>query len=268
MKLVDILARRLKSWPEQAVTAVQDLDGEVKFDHSHEMPRINKSKDVWIRQGDQGDSIHPEELAEDLSYAIVTRAQWQASVDALKCEGAKDGSHINWDTYPDATHFVISAEAGISTGFYRQDGIKMRDCENEGEYTFRLDDLHPLRKIALLARPLAEWSGEGFPPIGTVCEWKEKTGFQWVKATVLFITESSVVMQRGDGFEWQMLTKRTAFRPLPNPEQIAADKRLNSAMALYGAVMDSSGILFERLPLDRQAHYLKLVDAGWQQVKP
>lgn len=83
MKLVDILARRLKSWPEQAVTAVQDLDGEVKFDHSHEMPRINKSKDVWIRQGDQGDSIHPEELAEDCSHAIVTRAQWQAAVDAL-----------------------------------------------------------------------------------------------------------------------------------------------------------------------------------------
>lgn len=159
MKLVDILARELKVWPADAVTAVQDLDGEVKFDHSHEMPRINKSKDVWIRQGDQGDSIHPEELAEDLSYAIVTRAQWQASVDALN--------------EPDTV----------------------------------------------------EWKGEGLPPVGTVCEWKEKTGFSWVKATVLFMSESSVVMRREDGFEWQMLTKRTVFRPIRTPQQIAAEER-------------------------------------------
>lgn len=84
MKLVDILARELKVWPDGAVTAVQDLDGEVKFDNSDEMPRINKSKDVWVRRGDWGDSIHPQELAEDCSYAIVTKPQWQAAVDALK----------------------------------------------------------------------------------------------------------------------------------------------------------------------------------------
>lgn len=260
MKLVDILARQLKVWPADAVTAVQDLDGEVKFDHSHEMPRINKSKDVWIRQGDQGDSLYHQELAEDCSEAIVTREQWQAAVHALKCEGAKDGSHINWDTYPDATHFVISAEAGISTGFYRQDGIKMRDCENEGEYTFRLDDLHPLRKIALLARPLAEWSGEGFPPVGTVCEWKEKTGFQWVKATVLFITDSSVVMQREDGFEWQMMTARTVFRPFRTPGQIAAEARDKAVNEMLSAL---------RQPTAISARYVceELYDAGYRKFE-
>lgn len=71
------------------------------------------------------------------------------------------------------------------------------------------------------------WVGVGLPPVGTVCEWKEKTGFRWVAATVLFITESSVVMQRSDGFEWQMLTKRTVFRPVRTLQQIAADKRLH-----------------------------------------
>lgn len=86
MKLVDILARELKVWPEGVVTAVQDLDGEVKFDNSHEMPRMNNSKDVWIRQGDQGDCLYPRDLAEDCSYAIVTRAQWQAVVEPLKAE--------------------------------------------------------------------------------------------------------------------------------------------------------------------------------------
>lgn len=86
MKLIDILARELKVWPEGVVTAVQDLDGEVKFDNSHEMPRINRSKDVWVRQGNQGDSLYPKELAEDYSHAIITRAKWQAAVDALEAE--------------------------------------------------------------------------------------------------------------------------------------------------------------------------------------
>ena len=69
------------------------------------------------------------------------------------------------------------------------------------------------------------WNGEGLPPIGTVCEWKEKTGFQWVAAKVLFITEKSVVLQRSDGFEWQMVTARAVFRPIRTAEQIAAEER-------------------------------------------
>lgn len=77
-----------------------------------------------------------------------------------------------------------------------------------------------------------KWAGEGLPPVGTVCEWKEKTGFSWVKATVLLITEKSVVMQREDGFEWQMITARTVFRPIKSPEQIAAEKYEEDAAAL------------------------------------
>jgi len=80
------------------------------------------------------------------------------------------------------------------------------------------------------------WTGEGLPPVGTVCEWKEKTGFQWVAATILFITESSVVCQRSDGFEWQMLTKRTVFRPIRTPEQIAAEVREKAVQNMLSAV--------------------------------
>lgn len=83
------------------------------------------------------------------------------------------------------------------------------------------------------------WSGDGLPPAGTVCEWKEKPGFQWVAATVLFITESSVVMQRSDGFEWQMLTKRTVFRPIRTPEQIAAELRVNTINEMRDIILNT-----------------------------
>lgn len=82
----------------------------------------------------------------------------------------------------------------------------------------------------------AAWNGEGLPPVGTLCEWKEKTGFSWVKATVLFITDSSVVMQRGDGFEWQMMTARTVFRPIRTPEQIAEEARQNELNRMVATV--------------------------------
>lgn len=94
-------------------------------------------------------------------------------------------------------------------------------------------------------RPDQEWNGEGLPPVGTMCEWKEKTGFSWVQATVLFITDSSVVMQREDGFEWQMMTARTVFRPFRTPEQIAADDRLheirNALSAIHASQLQSMG---------------------------
>ena len=90
------------------------------------------------------------------------------------------------------------------------------------------------------AEPLTPaWTGEGLPPAGTACEWKEKTGFSWVKATVLFITESSVVMQREDGFEWQMMTARAVFRPFRTPEQIAAEVRENNCEAMLEIIKAS-----------------------------
>lgn len=74
------------------------------------------------------------------------------------------------------------------------------------------------------------WDGEGRPVAGAKLEWKELTGFQWVAATVLFISDSSVVLQRSDGFEWQMLASSVVFRPIAAPEQIAEDKKRNAAI--------------------------------------
>lgn len=85
-KLVDILARGLVHWPAGVVTAVQDLDGEVKFDDSNEKPQLTRDKSVWIRQGDGGDEVQLLETADDYTTAIVTRAEWQAARDALKGE--------------------------------------------------------------------------------------------------------------------------------------------------------------------------------------
>lgn len=81
-----------------------------------------------------------------------------------------------------------------------------------------------------VGRPV-EWCGAGRPKAGVTLEWKEVTGFQWVEAKLLFISDLSVILQRSDGFEWQMPTVKVVFRPIATPEQIAEDQRRDAAIA-------------------------------------
>lgn len=97
MKLVDILARELKGWPDHAAHAVQDNYGAF-------------IKDVWVVTGEKskttridgadgwalGDGVNPTAasfkasvLAEDHATAIVTRADWQAAKDKLEGKTVK-----------------------------------------------------------------------------------------------------------------------------------------------------------------------------------
>ena len=110
------------------------------------------------------------------------------------------------------------------------------------------------------------WNGEGLPPVGTVCEWKDKTGFQWVKATVLFITESSIVMQREDGFEWQMMTERTVFRPFRTIEQIAAEVRADKIESALRLVNETTKVPGDVVRQNILRHAVEaMIDAGYHQ---
>lgn len=67
MKLVDILALELKEWPEGVSGIEQDRRGSCLYQYTG--PAI---------------SAYVESVADDADSAVVTRAQWQAAVDALK----------------------------------------------------------------------------------------------------------------------------------------------------------------------------------------
>lgn len=82
MKLVEILARELDEWPEDAASITQDKDGEI-WPCSKRKPRFNGR--VWTSMGAymKPGLWKDETLACDYDTAIVTRAEWQAAVDAL-----------------------------------------------------------------------------------------------------------------------------------------------------------------------------------------
>lgn len=98
MKLVDILARELKVWPEGSLAATQDGDGEINQQSESGRPEFCERLDQW-KAGPGRLCIFSHEkliLAEDYTTAIVTRAEWQAAVVALKvAEGIADAEAGN-----------------------------------------------------------------------------------------------------------------------------------------------------------------------------
>lgn len=86
MKLVDILARELKVWPDDWVVCSQDSDSYIAGYSDPDLMEFSKGN--WLGEnnflhGDWLPSKDIAELASDYATAIVTRAEWQAAVDAL-----------------------------------------------------------------------------------------------------------------------------------------------------------------------------------------
>lgn len=90
MKLVDILAQELKVWPEDCKAITQDSDGYVASAKDCDVDRLRFDHNAWSGEGGNYMVIH--KLAEDHKTAIITRAEWQAAVDALNAPKV-----VEWD---------------------------------------------------------------------------------------------------------------------------------------------------------------------------
>lgn len=125
-------------------------------------------------------------------------------------------------------------------------------------------------KIAFQKHRPAPWSGEGLPPVGTVCEVLNNTldRPEWERCTILFmgkfkaIYESESCHERvADVSESWMISFRP-LRPLRTPEQIAAEEREKavSQMAVVALAGDNH--------LITKVYLVRLYDAGYRLVTP
>lgn len=112
MKLVDILARELKVWPE-GVESLSQSFGEMVFYVSSEV---------------QLKTMFRAEISEDWRESAVTRAQWQAAVDALKDE-----------VHPTESMALHHQEVGRITRQWNGEGLPpvgtVCECHLPGELT-------------------------------------------------------------------------------------------------------------------------------------
>lgn len=143
-----------------------------------------------------------------------------------------------WSTAPEGAEGYIPDNEDWYATFWKRGEDNSLWCQYEKPEQCTLGwhqrkDGHSVESLPFyIKRP---WFVDGkcvaLPPVGTELEWKELTGFKWVKAKVLFISETSVVLQRFDGFEWQMPTKRVVFRPHAPKERTMQEKMLDKWVA-------------------------------------
>lgn len=195
MKLVDILARELKVWPEGANTLSQSRAGMVYF-----VPPKSPVKELFRTH-----------KCEDWKLSEVTQSQWQAAVDALKAG-------------PSVKTKVALEEARVIRG-----------------------------------EKVVEWTGEGLPPVGTICEChlpgELTNNYSWVEAKVIWHngpTECAVVRSTSK------LAWCDEFRPIRTPEQIAAEEREKNAIAMCRATQGAH---------DWMEAFRMLHDAGYRKFE-
>lgn len=269
MKLVDILARELKEWPGDYATLCQS-----KFDSE-----IYGSK-PGIRP-ERGDSLHPPHglhlsvrHTEKEEYPVVTRAQWQAAVEALRDPlpalknplpipnvVAPKQEAIDWSKAPEgATHWDASPDRTGSFMKVGEDGVYFWPPTSDTPswcHWLSEPDEH------FIPRPMP-WNGEGLPPVGVTCEYSPHEG-KWEPVTVFARKPNvngseSALFDRADS--WGACANAGSFRPIRTPEQIAAEER-KAAVNELRSDMEDEGVFIDQ----RMAEIIH--DAGYRkQVQP
>lgn len=265
MKLVDILARELKAWPEGF--------GEYcisTFVEGAWAAWFNERRPAKHIQGGWTDVGRVEwwlsEKPEDAEYAIVTREEWQAAVEALKAEQvaysyensdvnasfaslteypanaeckiiapkeADQAAELKW---PDGAEFMGTTDKGYPNVFYRNVGDGAYEylyAANGRISEWKLQHGNPARQ-PLISRPTeraVEWDGVGLPPVGTVVHTDHKCKEMAVKILAYgdhHKDKCVLVADMSHGFEGKMfgwIVAKCVFRQIRTQEQIDAEDR-------------------------------------------
>ena len=173
-------------------------------------------------------------------------------------------SEIDWSKAPEgATHWMQESCDWLE-GFWKRVGAANYFYE-KGEWVF--SGGKPFGHPKLIARPSPAWSGEGLPPVGTVCEYiggKHGMPDPW-PAEVIHHYHGGACMVAAflytrDGQTRVAGAIDSCFRPIRTPEQIAADER----EAAIKEMLEDAGRPDTAKTRD-QAQLL--YDAGWRKVE-
>ena len=248
MKLVEILARELKEWPEGAESVDQSVVDRELYAYSSDGEFVQTS--IFLSE------------SSDNPYEEVTRAQWQEAREALSKPA--NFAEPNWNEAPGGfDYFIQWPHKGMRGNFYRIDGDRyVRD----NDYYASVKEVHDDSDIIVTKRPIVvsdkTWSGEGLPPAGTVCELRNVAACtDWAQATVVFASRNVVVWDWAGEPAINGLCTAYAhaveMRPIRTPEQIAAEER---EQAISEMIQFCSELPCRQSCAD-------LYDAGYRKVK-
>lgn len=153
---------------------------------------------------------------------------------------------IDWSTAPDgATHWEPKGTE-FGEGWMKKVG-------NEWSYWLEGSEVwagvwadcfvSAEREATFEARPQEPWSGQGLPPVGTLCEWHGPNsdgpdGWVYTESNVVAYTDDGlfICMQKPGCWPVVQRLDNCEFRPLRTPEQIAAEERAKAIEEMCFAV--------------------------------
>lgn len=82
MKLIDLLVRELKHWPDDVHCMTQDSDGDLNWHNNESTPELNDEGVTWKCDDSWMDYHRGWEISDDWKTAIVTRDQYKSALAA------------------------------------------------------------------------------------------------------------------------------------------------------------------------------------------
>lgn len=171
---------------------------------------------------------------------------------------------IDWSKAPEGAEYAGTMANGAPEVFYR-------DIDDLGCYYAHIGNKWSHKKSApsnqpLIPRPTPSWSGEGLPPVGTVCEVSGcnhdfTKQFNGAKVEVI-LNDGDLAVFRVLGVLDDLNTQYHAliackFRPVRTPSQIAADERESAVKEMLEAAGYEKGTAWHRMAL-------AIYDAGYR----
>lgn len=257
MKLIDLLVQELPKrgvWPEGALNATQDKDGQVCFS-SGAVPEFCY---VAWEGGDWLGNEFYTTRASDYATAIITREQYESALAASKAVVGHDG-WIQWaggecpvdsdaivevkcrwhnqhqynnDRAGDFYWSHTGSNADIIAYRLQHPGFKSRANDDRLE-----QDLNE----CIGQDVVLEWDGVGLPPAG--CECEVKRAIDWVKCKILFISDAHVVLMADEECCWN--TCACQFRPLRTEAEKASSAAIGAMERAWEEVMNKPAQNFE-----------------------
>lgn len=101
------------------------------------------------------------------------------------------------------------------------------------------------------------WTGEGLPPVGTVCEVlnNELSGPEWERCTILYSGKFRIMYDSESCYERVGFIDNLKFRQIRTPDQIAAEKR--------EADIEELRMLLSKVACDDYHAAVAMIDAGY-----
>lgn len=280
MKLIDLLVKELPKrggWPEAAVCATQDKDGEVCFSEGATPVFCS----VAWRDGDWCVNEFITITASDYDTAIITRAQYESAL------AASDG-WIDWHggecpVDGDTIVEVRFSSGELGSGVARADSYIWRhDLDDVNIAAYRPHrDLNSNSNDDRLEQDLnecigqgidiPEWNGGGLPPVGCECEWQDKNTKQWQPVKVVYSSEWVTVVREinkekgGDlvdiAIENYGDESRRKFRPLRTEAEKAREKAITELASVICGDVPDTGMATAAM------YAARIYDAGYRKEK-